>query len=84
MNTHRSINSDKKISEETALMIKALEMIVKGEETAYKAYLGEYGEDSLWRESETRRGFDDLKRTIKIAIGDFIEITMGEEEYQII
>ena len=87
MKTERNINTDKKISKETALLIESLEYILKAENSALQAYWERYGEDGgegLWEKSVVKESIEDLKQSLKLTIGDFMEVTMGEEQYQII
>lgn len=76
---------EKKISKETSLLIESLEYVLKAENSALNAYYDEYGDpegDPLWQESPIKESVDNLKQTIKITIGDFMERRMGEKDSQ--
>lgn len=87
MENNNTTEITKKMSKETALLIESLEYLLKAENSACRAYLEEYGDpegDSVWQNSVFKQDIDDLKQTLKITIGDFMEVNMGEEKYQVI
>lgn len=76
---------EKKISKETSRLIESLEYVLKAENSALNAYYDEYGDpegDPVWQESQIKKSIEDLKRSIKITIGDFMERRMGEKDSQ--
>lgn len=77
----------KKMSKETSLLIESLEYVMKAEDSALKAYYEEYGDpegDTLWWKSIVKESIENLKKSLKITIGDFMEVNLGEEKYQVI
>ena len=82
MNTENKTNQTntqtREISKETSRLIEALDLLLQTESSVISYVYETYGDQTeLWDKSAVRQDIEDLKVSLKLLLGDSVELNLG-------
>jgi len=85
MNTNTTNSQTRQISTETAKIIESLNFLLQAESSAMEYFHETYGDQTdLWEKSQVKSDIEDLKTSLKLLLGDSVELQLGYLEENLI